>query len=140
MQRIELLLRNDLSELSRIAQAVEAMADVCGLGMKQSFHLNLVLDELVTNLVHYAYPEGSTHHIHLTLECVDTTIRCELRDQGIAFNPLDQAEPDLESALEDRAIGGLGIYFMQQMMDDLHYERCDNTNILRLGMRITNEL
>jgi len=94
------------------------------------FKLELALEEVLVNVVHYAYKdkEGWLElGVHTAAEtgCVCICIK----DAGHPFNPLLKEEPDLTLDIEDRQIGGLGIYLVKNMVDDLNYERRDNLNI-----------
>ncbi|NPD14914.1 ATP-binding protein [Xinfangfangia sp. D13-10-4-6] len=127
-----LLLKPDLTALNQLAAAVEDFAASHQLQPSDAMRLNLVLDELFTNAVDYGrQPEGSLIAITLTRSPGQTLVTME--DQGIAFDPLDIPPPDLEAALEDRPIGGLGIHFLMTFMTDLAYRHSEGLN--RLSFR-----
>jgi anti-sigma regulatory factor (Ser/Thr protein kinase) len=134
-KRIQLELRNDLAELASLAAAVERFGEETGLGMKEVFNLNLVLDELLTNIITHGYVDGAEHQIRILLHRQGAWIRAEVIDNAPAFNPLQHAAPNLEEPLEGRAMGGLGIHFVRQLMDDVKYERVDGQNHLHLAKR-----
>ncbi len=126
-------LRNDVSELSRLADAVERFCAAQGLPARLTFNLNLVLEEVVVNVMHYAFPEPGQHAIHVRLQFADRWIRVTVRDAGRAFDPLSAPVPDLNLDLEQRAIGGLGVHYLRTLMDEVHYERRNDENCLYFG-------
>ena len=91
----------------------------------------LATEEALVNIFSYAYPKDDPGQVRVVCEPVEPegmTIRLE--DDGTPFNMLESDDPDITLSLEDRGIGGLGIFFIRQMMDDLSYERKDGKNIL----------
>ena len=133
---LTLILKNDLSELARIAESVEAHGEARGWPMKWIMNANLSLDELITNIVSYAYVDTDDHEIRITLTEQDTSLVIVVEDDGVAFDPFSQApEPDLDANVEERRIGGLGVYFVKTLMDNVGYERRDDRNRTTLTQR-----
>ena len=131
-----LTLKNDLSELARIAEAIEAHGESRGWPVKWILNLNLSLDELITNTVSYGYQDTDEHEIRVTLTDQSGSLVVVLEDDGIAFDPFTAApEPDLEASVEERRIGGLGVYFVKTLMDEATYERLDSHNRITLIQR-----
>ncbi len=94
--------------------------------------VDLVLEEILVNVIHYAYEKGKGE---IEVECgaeAPGTFRVTVTDWGKAFNPLDQADPDLSASIDDRGIGGLGIHLAKHMASRLNYERRNGGNILTL--------
>jgi serine/threonine-protein kinase RsbW len=93
--------------------------------------VELVLEEVLTNVVKYAYPDaGGKMEVTCSLE--GTTFRLVLQDWGNPFNPLAKDPPTLSSDIIERPIGGLGIFLVQHMVDHVAYERVDDRNVLTL--------
>lgn len=133
---LDLRLANDLSEIPRLAETVEGFFDEHGLPPRLAFNFNLALDELLTNVISYAFAPGSAHEIAVRLAIADGVVTAELEDDGPAFDPLTEAkEPVLEGDVDDRPIGGLGVHFVKTMMDHVAYERRDGRNRLTLTKR-----
>lgn len=126
-------LSNQLCELSRLAGPVESFAQQAEISMQDTFSLNLVLEELITNIINYAYNDDQPHQIKLTLIFHSPHLTAQLSDDGLPFDPTSAAQLDLSSNLEDRPIGGLGIHFVREFMDTVEYKRMDGCNHLRLG-------
>ncbi|HYH17415.1 MAG TPA: ATP-binding protein [Azospirillum sp.] len=133
---LDLRLANDLAEIPRLAETVEGFFEEHGLPPKLAFNFNLALDELLTNVISYAFDPGTAHEISLRLTVADGQVTAELEDDGPAFDPLTEAEaPVLDGDIDDRPIGGLGIHFVKTMMDHVQYERRDGRNRLTLSKR-----
>src|SRR4051812_9145940 len=108
---MELRLRNELSELERLAAGLETFGEEHGLSPKTIGILNVVLDELVTNAITHGQASGV---IVIRITPVDGVLEITMKDEGAAFNPLTLPEPDLVAGLEERKIGGLGIHFVRK--------------------------
>ena len=133
---LRLTLKNDLSELSRIADEIESHGESRGWPTKWIMNLNLSLDELITNTVSYGYQDTDEHEIHVTLTERTGSLVVVVEDDGMAFDPFTAAPaPDLEAGVEDRPIGGLGVYFVKTLMDEVAYERVENCNRITLIQR-----
>ena len=133
---LTLTLKNDLSELARSAEAIEAHGESHGWPMKWIMNLNLSLDELITNVISYGYRDGEEHEIRVTLTEEEGSLSVVLEDDGVAFDPFSEApEPDIDAGVEERRIGGLGVYFVKSLMDEVAYERRDGCNRLTLIQR-----
>ncbi len=133
-------IRNDLHEISRLAEQIEIFCDRLGVFDNDVFQINLVLDELITNLISYGYSDSSSHEIHIGLAPEKNRMKITMTDDGLAFNPLHDSPPvDIVSALEKRKAGGLGLHFLQQMMDGFEYQRLDNMNQLIMFKNINQQ-
>lgn len=96
------------------------------------FKIRLSVEEAVENVVQYAYANGDGY-LEVSAEKNDTgLLTITLKDAGIPFDPLAKDDPDVTLALEDRQIGGLGIFLTKQMMDDVFYKYQDGCNILTM--------
>lgn len=100
------------------------------------FDINLSLDELVTNIISYGFEDEDEHLIFISINKFQNSIEMLLEDEGKEFNPLDEETPDLGKPIEEREIGGLGIYFVRKKMNEISYERNNGKNILRLVKNI----
>lgn len=93
--------------------------------------IELVLEEVIVNIVSYAFPQGQTGTIKAGCALVAPgRFQIRIVDQGRAFDPLAQPDPDTVLSLEDRNIGGLGIHLVREMTDHVEYQRHDRQNIL----------
>jgi len=125
-----LVLRNHLSELKRMSEAVSAWCKGNSISAAAEFHVNLALDEIVSNIIRYGWKDGGEHYLHVRLSHLANEIRVEVEDDAAAFNPLEVPAPDLDRPLDERQVGGLGIYLVRQVMDGLSYQRLDGKNLV----------
>ena len=95
--------------------------------------LKLVLEEGFINIVHYAYKDGENGKIILKLQLTEEKEAViTLKDRGVPFNPLKKEDPDVNKPAAERPIGGLGIFLMKQLMDEVSYEYLEGYNILTM--------
>lgn len=130
---------NEMSQLDVIANTLELLADEWNLTMDETMKLNLVLEEVVTNIINYGYPDNAVRTIDIRFTLHERVFTMQTIDDAIGFNPLLQAEPDINQPVEDRKIGGLGIHFMRTIMDHLEYKRIDEKNILTLSKKLSGD-
>lgn len=133
---MDLVLKNDLSEIARLEEFVEEFAAAHRLPQGMVFQVNLALEELVTNVISYAYRDGGNHQITVRLNLDGGQLRADVVDDGIPFNPVDAPPPDLTIPLEQRPIGGLGIHLVRNLFDTLEYKREDDRNHLTMLKQI----
>ena len=103
-----------------------------GIGGEKTGDIELACEEILVNIINYAYAE---HEGDIEVICKSDGERIfliEILDAGIPFNVLESEAPDLDASLMDRKIGGLGIFFVKQLIDEINYLRVDNNNVLTL--------
>lgn len=123
----------------RAEEIIEAILDtdeVKGLP-GSNYTIHLVCEELVVNVVNYAYPENDNGYLKVETENDGETLTIRFSDGGVPFNPLDAKTPDITLPLEERGIGGLGIFLTKQMMDSVEYEYKNNENVLTISKKIS---
>jgi serine/threonine-protein kinase RsbW len=125
-----LIVRSELSELSRVSDWVEAWAQQCGLPDALAQILDLCTAELVTNIVSYAYDDNAAHPIELSLAMEENRIRLEVKDEGKPFDPLESAAHTRGATLEGGRIGGWGLGIVRHFAEALSYCRADARNQL----------
>jgi len=119
-------LKSKLSELETLCRHLEDCGNLMELPQKCRSEINLGLDELFTNII------SSEHQIKFTLAKAGETLVVQVEDDGIPFNPLDVAGPEVSRDLDSINIGGLGIHLVKKMMDDIDYQRVEGKNKLIL--------
>lgn len=135
-----------IENLNTATAFLEETLEEIGCGMKQSMQLCVALEEIFVNIAHYAYaktdssgkiiPDTGSGQMSLTLVAEDGKVYMTFEDEGIPYNPLEKADPDVTLSVEDREIGGLGIYMVKKSMDDIAYEHKDGKNILTLMKKL----
>lgn len=129
---LEIRLVNELPEIERLAAIIREFGAARGLAQQATFDITLAFDELLTNTISYGFETGSRHEIKVRLALDGAEFHGEIRDDGKAFNPLDIPDPDLSLDIDDRPVGGLGIFFVRQVMDGVDYRHEDGMNIVSL--------
>ena len=138
MQKV-LCIKNDIHELNTLTQFLEEVGDELGLSPGLVMNLNLVLEEAVSNKIINEYPKDTVveEAVTLTLTCEQDELLICLKDHGIAFDPTQKEDPDLTLSAEERPIGGLGIFLIRQLMDEVTYRREGDCNLFTMKKRIT---
>lgn len=131
-EQLSLRIENRLPELERVHAEVEDFLERAAVTGREAYHIRLALDELVTNVICYAYDGEGGHGIDMVIVRQPGAVGVTIQDEGKPFNPLAAPEPDVSIPAEKRRIGGLGIHFVRKTMDELHYERKNGKNILRI--------
>jgi serine/threonine-protein kinase RsbW len=116
----ELEVENNLDKLPVIGDFVAETLTTFGADAATINRVQLVIDEASTNVIKYAY-SGGTGRLKLALELAGDELTVTLTDWGTPFDPNTVPPPDLEADLDERKIGGLGIYFMRKLMDQVNY-------------------
>ena len=123
----------DLNALERIQVFVQELDAEVGLTADLVFQVNLVLEEWVVNVINYGFRGDPNHEIEIHLNCTADSLEIELIDDAPPFNPLDDApNPDLTSTVDSRPVGGLGIYLLHTLMDEIRYKREGDLNRLTI--------
>jgi serine/threonine-protein kinase RsbW len=131
-----LVLQNRVAELRRLNQAIEKFARESDLPAADQSAIELVLEELVTNAIHHGYPEGGEHEMSIGLRMDGRVIEMRLEDDGLPFDPTRAAQADTETSIEDRAIGGLGIHLVKNLVHEMAYARRQGRNVLTLRRNV----
>jgi len=131
-------LKNDMSEIGRMAEELEQYCDREELPMKTGLDLNLVLEELVTNIISYGYEDEDEHLIKVDITRDGDILHIKVVDDGIAFNPLEAPPPLMSENIDDLEPGGLGIHLVKKLTDEAFYSRKGDLNILTMKKTIPN--
>ena len=127
-----LSLTNDIRQIPRLAEFLESIAEVENIDPGALTMVNLALEEAVTNVMMYAYPEGTEGFVDISAKVTDNVLELKITDSGKAFDPTKRPDVDITTGVEDRQIGGLGIHMVRNIMDTLRYERVEGKNILSM--------
>ncbi|MBI5772151.1 MAG: ATP-binding protein [Verrucomicrobia bacterium] len=128
-QTVDIVLKNDLGELERLNQLVEEFGGQAGLHVEEQYALFLCLEEIVTNIVNYAWPDGGEHDFSIHIAVDDEHIKVQFEDDGVPFDPTKYPEPDMSKPASQRPVGGLGIHLVRQSTNELWYQHRDGKNV-----------
>jgi serine/threonine-protein kinase RsbW len=136
LMRKEILLKNQVGELDKVAQFVEEIGEELGLDMELQMNLNLVMEEMVSNVIFYAYPSTTDASIELVAESDGKELTFVLSDQGKEFDPTMKADPNLDVNPAERDLGGMGIFIVKNIMNKVTYQRLEGKNLLTMKKEI----
>lgn len=118
--------------LAEISEFVKRAAKAAGLGEDAIYGVELAVDEACSNIIEHAYGDENSGEIQCTCEITTKGFKITLRDKGKAFDPDSVPKPKIDVPLIEREPGGLGLFFISKMMDEVHYEFTPEENILIL--------
>ena len=128
---------SDRAELAKIEPFTAEFAAAAGLSDKDLFALQIVVEELVTNVVDYGGVPAGEHAARVNLEAENGTLTIVITDRGAEYNPLLREDPDVTLPAEERPIGGLGVHFCKKLTDAQSYARVDGENVLTLAKKLS---
>lgn len=129
-------IKNDLSELEKIVQQFDDFSRQNRLPVKIKNAVDLVIDEIINNVITYGYNDEEEHYIDIRIFIKDEMLNLQIEDDARKFNPLSYTEPDTKNSIEEREIGGLGLHFLNNMMDESIYKYINKKNILIMRKKI----
>jgi anti-sigma regulatory factor (Ser/Thr protein kinase) len=116
---------------------IDTELEQAGTDMKTQFHIDLAVEEIFVNIANYAYlEETGDATINFEISGEPSIVQIQFKDSGKAYNPLENQDPDISLAAEDRIIGGLGVFLVKKNMDELFYQYENNQNILTIRKRL----
>lgn len=135
--REELVLTNEVDEVSKLSDFVKAFCAKLELGTKLSAGIRLALEESVVNVINYAYPDGGKGTVSILAESNSREVRFTITDSGVPFDPTTVLEADTTLDAMNRPIGGLGVLLTRKLMDSISYSRRNGQNVLFLTKTIS---
>ncbi len=136
-QRYSLTVSSQVEHLSQIASFVEQAARSSGMKQEQVYDVQMAVDEACTNVIEHAYHGRGDGTIDITCEKRDKDFVITIRDFGDRFDPRKVARPRTDDPLSRRSIGGLGLFFMNKLMDNVKFEFTRNGNLLTMVKKLS---
>ena len=136
----ELTIAAAVENIPAVTAFVDQRLEALDCPVKAQMQIDIAIDELFGNIAHYAYQPGigpATVRVEVVRDPLSVVIT--FIDQGVPYDPLAKADPDVTLSAEERAIGGLGIYMVKKTMDAISYEYKDGKNVLTLKKRLKGE-
>lgn len=115
----------------------EGFARIHGIPAEIVYRINFIFDELLTNIISYAYKDQNVHNIDIIVDLHENKVSVTIADDGIAFNPLTAKSPDTTLPLAEREVGGLGIHLVRKLTNKFDYRRRQDKNISILSIYFT---
>ena len=121
-----------LENLGKCLDFISCLAERDGFSASVVKEMELAMEEALTNIFNYAYPDQAGEVELSYRKDNDSRLILDITDNGIPFDPLSLSEPNLTANVSDRKIGGLGVFFIRKMTDDVRYHRDGDANVLTL--------
>ena len=137
--RKEICIKNKISELEKVAQFIEEISEELGLSMELQMNLNLVMEEMVTNVIFYAYPQDEEADIELLVKSDGKELTFVLSDQGKEYDPTAKEDSDMSVNPAERELGGMGIFIVKNIMNKVSYQRLEGKNLLTMTKGIADD-
>lgn len=132
-----LSIKSEISELPLVNRFLEKVGEECCFSSALLMNLTLVVEEAVSNVIFYAYhEEDKGQQIDISLSFEGGLLTVTLMDTGLAFDPTAQKDPDITLSAEERPVGGLGIFLIKKIMDEVTYTREGERNVFVMKKRI----
>lgn len=127
-QTTHIVIRNDVADLAAVTTAMERVGAEHGMPERSLFQLQVALDEIVSNVIKYGWPEGGAHEIEIRIVVRNDRVEVEIIDDGRMFDPRDAPERDKPLPGQKPQPGGVGVQMTRQLVDRIAYARIGNRN------------
>jgi anti-sigma regulatory factor (Ser/Thr protein kinase) len=134
-----LTLKNDVREVAELSNFQKSFYEKMNLEKSLARQLRLAVEEAVVNVIEYAYPADTEGYVDITMMSDGHWLKVVIDDSGVAFDPTIEKKADTTLSVEERRVGGLGIYLVRELMDSINYERIDGHNILTMKKKVKEE-
>ena len=134
-EKLSLTLVNNIDAVVPAHAAIREFLVQRGIGERGVYHVELVFEELFTNTVRYGYADSDTHFIDVDLRLSDQDVVMTFNDDARGFDPSTAELPVLPASIEQAMPGGLGLTLVRRTTTQMHYERANGRNRLRLSIR-----
>ena len=142
MNSFKTIVKNHLSGLQKASGEVELFLDNAGISGEVVFTVHLVIEEMLSNVIKYAFKDTASHDISLEIAVEKNKLNIIIEDEGIEFNPLSITVERTDLPINEREVGGLGIHLVKNMVEDMSYCRKNGRNILKMTilLPLSNDL
>ena len=134
----ELTIAATVENIETVTDFVNEQLEALDCPIKAQMQIAIAIDELFGNIAHYAYnPEIGKATVRVEVIEDPLAVTITFIDNGVPYDPLAKADPDITLSAEERDIGGLGIYMVKKSMDEIAYEYKDGQNILKIKKKLS---
>lgn len=138
-ETLEISLVNDLKEIARVAEQIDEFCASRAIASEVAYAVNLALDEILTNTISYGYADDELYQIKISVSLEAEALVIVIVDDSAAFDLSNAPTPNIGASLEERPLGGLGLFLVHQVMDSVEYRREGERNIVTLKKNRTEE-
>lgn len=129
----QIVVTNKISSIRDVADQFTAHCEIDAIDPNVVTKVNIVFDELLSNIIKYSYSEEGNNSIYVDVGYDGKSLNIQIRDEGLPFNPFQVTPPDFSIPLDERPIGGLGIHLVKNLMDTYQYKRVNQENIITMS-------
>jgi sigma-B regulation protein RsbU (phosphoserine phosphatase) len=137
--QLKLVAKNELSEIEKVNENFTHFAEENNMSKTLISKVNMVFDELLNNAISYAFQDDKEHEIEIRIELAEDRLSISLSYDGVPFNPFTTEAPDTDLSIEEREVGGLGIHLVKNIMDEVHYKKHGDTNIVTVVKNVRSD-
>lgn len=137
MKALKINLTKNISDLTMLVTKLEKFFEENNIS-SISMPMTLILEELYTNTITHGASDGRDIFIEVNLGIDKNELVMTYKDNGIPFNVLELPEPDLTASIENREVGGLGVYYVKTLTDSVEYEYLEKQNVLKMKKKLSN--
>lgn len=135
MNKLSIILKNESAELQKVSREAEVFLGKNGVPEEGVFTVLIVLEEMLSNVIKYAFKDSASHEISLEISFEREKLEISIEDDGSEFNPLSVPEKKTDIPLHEREIGGLGIHLVKNMVQNMSYCRKNGKNHLEMTVK-----
>lgn len=130
--KLEIVIKNRKEDLGIVEDQFYEFAGQNAIPDSIRQKVSIVLDEMLNNIVSYAYVDDGEYDIEVDIELSGKRLVLTIKDEGVPFNPFVKGTPDISASVDQREVGGLGIHLVRSVMDEYLYQRQINKNVVTL--------
>ena len=135
--KLDIEIKNKVAEMALVETQFETFSKQQNIPDEARQKVSIVLDELLNNIISYAYQDEKEHIINIQFVLAGNRLSITIRDDGIPFNPFGLEPPAINLTIGERDVGGLGIHLVRSMMDEFMYLRQIGKNVVTLAKYIS---
>lgn len=139
-QTVNVKIRNDVADLANVTETLDRVCLAAGIPARTVIQLQVALDEILSNIIKYAWPEDGSHEFLVAIKVRGDSVEIAITDDGRPFNPIAQAPPKPARPGRRPVPGGVGIHMVGQLVDGFEYVRLDGHNQVTLTKRYNRDL
>jgi serine/threonine-protein kinase RsbW len=139
-ERLKFNISNDYEELKILNQSVRTFLGSINVSVKTIYKINLILEEMITNIIKYGYDDNKKHEVELNINITTKHIRIRIIDDGKEFDSIMSPSPETGLPLEKIKLGGLGIFIVKNVSSNIKYKRHKKKNVLRVKLPYKEEI
>ena len=133
----ELTVEAAVANTAAVLGFIDAQLEEAGCPIKVQTQIDVAVEEIFVNIAHYAYAPGKGEAtVGVEISGPDPMVTITFKDRGVPYDPTAKIDPDVTLSVEEREVGGLGIFMVKQLMDHMSYEYRDGQNVLHLQKKI----